>query len=500
VRQTGGSPGIPDQRDRLHRFLDDGFKPAFIFCLLLALIPIWFFSYLPMVDLPLYADMARIFRDYPGPNGQWAGLIEVRWASPYMLTIALTGMLAKIFSVSVALKIVITLAVWGLPLSMWVLLRELNRERWWALAGFILAFGFPFFWGLIHYMLGLPLGVLFWATAFAASRTNAWKWFLATLALALLLLFTHLMLFAYFLGSMCVLSAWTGSPHPGSRKIALLCAVLVCAVPLMASGSQGLDTLWPPPMEMVRRLASVPGNMTSDAGLNRMPDFMLGALLLAGLIWSERANLEFRFAHFVPLGLVLVLVVFTPVRFGIHTLISERSAGLLVLAGLLLIGDLHGKPKRILRATLLLLVLAWIGIQVQRFHTFDTQAVKFDALLAKLESGKRAVTLVHIDAENQDETLPVQHFAGWYAAIKSGWSERSNLSLPHFPLHYWQVPQGEERWQLDDPVRSFSWNRYPDLKYLIVYSKLEAEARDWAGSRGKLIAHEGPWFCFERLP
>jgi len=490
-------------RAYLPRFLDDGFTSAFIFCSILALIPIWSFSYVPMVDLPLYADMARIFRDYPGPHSEWSALIEVRWASPYMLTIALSGWLAKIMPLLVALKLLISMAVLALPLSIFILLRELNRERWWALAGFLLAFGFPFFWGLLHYMFALPIGFLFWAAALAAARTSSWRWWSLSVLLGLGLLFTHLMLFAYFLASMLVLCAWQGPHHPGARKVALLCAAFLCAVPLMASGTQGLDTLWPEPTDIFRRLASIPGNMTGDAGLQRFPDFLAGALLLAGLVWSERSNAEFRLAYWSPFVLALILILFTPVRFGIHTLISERSAGLLIGAGLLVIGDIHHAPsRRIFRALLLLMVVAWIPLQAQRFSEFDTQARFFDALVSKLEPGKRAVSIVAIDAENQEETLPVQHFACWYAAQTGGWAERSNLSLPHFPLHYWQVPKGDERWQLEDPVKTFNWNRYPDLTYVLIYAYSEKDAGAIAeqGGQSKLAAHEGRWYAYQRAP
>ena len=180
---------------------------------------------------------------------------------------------------------------------------------------------------------------------------------------------------------------------------------------------------------------------------------------------------------------------------------SERSVILLFPAALLCVGEIDNPIlSRLLRATALIAALAVFPIQCLRFSEFNAQAQSFQRMTAKLEPGQHAISLVSIDVENAERTQPLQHFSSWYTAEKNGWAERTTLALPHFPIHYKQVSPTEERWQIEDALKTFSWQRYPKLNYLFTYSDSAEQSNAWAaqGGAGELVAEDGKWRTYRR--
>src|SRR5690348_907927 len=129
----------------------------------LSLAIIWNPTYLPMTDLPQHAEQLFIVLNQKNPSFAFRNLYSVNWLTPYGLGLAIAAATARVIGILPALKLVITMGVLGLPLSMLILARAAGSDSWWSLFGFPTAFGFSFYWGFIDYIFAVPLAILFFA-------------------------------------------------------------------------------------------------------------------------------------------------------------------------------------------------------------------------------------------------------------------------------------------------------------------------------------------------
>jgi hypothetical protein len=68
----------------------------------------------------------------------------------------------------------------------------------------------------------------------------------------------------------------------------------------------------------------------------------------------------------------------------------------------------------------MLLVVVWVGLNTARFAGFAHETRAFDAVLERMEPGKRAAALV-VDNRSRYFANPVYlHFVSWYQAVKGG--------------------------------------------------------------------------------
>jgi len=175
---------------------------AFAACSLAALGVLWIPKYLPLADLPQHAAQIAIWKHIDDPAFGFGDVYQLQYFTASVLGYGLARAFVEVCSVLAAMKLVLTLAVLGLPWSLWRLLDVTGGDRWWALSGFPLAFGFSFLWGFFNYIVALPLGILYLAFvieyALAPSRRRA----VVLAGFTTLLLGAHLIVFA-----LCGLSA-----------------------------------------------------------------------------------------------------------------------------------------------------------------------------------------------------------------------------------------------------------------------------------------------------
>jgi hypothetical protein len=163
------------------------------------LYPVWGVHYPPLLDYPNHLASSYVISHLHDPAHNFAGEYSAEWGlKPYITTDFLMGFLGRIFPPLVGGKIVLTLAVLGLPLAAWFFLRQVNPGEdaiafWFLLAGHNIFFRY----GFIGFDCSLALLFLFLALWLRyLKQPSAARWIWACLALTATY-FTHIMGFFF---------------------------------------------------------------------------------------------------------------------------------------------------------------------------------------------------------------------------------------------------------------------------------------------------------------
>jgi hypothetical protein len=152
-------------------------------CTVLALLvaaPWWRTRLLPMQDYPGFLGFVRTFQDLGNPSSPFFHTYKTAWPfSPLALPLFLTSALARLSSIEIAGKILLTLYALGLPVSAAFLLKSVGQSRWNVVWMFPLVFSkwvssgfFAFFTGVPLMLLALALTVRFLKAP--SARRGAW--------------------------------------------------------------------------------------------------------------------------------------------------------------------------------------------------------------------------------------------------------------------------------------------------------------------------------------
>ena len=93
---------------------NESWSAFWVFCLFLVL-PIWLVDYPPMVDLPGHASQIQLMHNLKADDFIYSNLFRRYYLTPYWGGYVPIYLLSHIFGVLVALKIIISLALMGIP-------------------------------------------------------------------------------------------------------------------------------------------------------------------------------------------------------------------------------------------------------------------------------------------------------------------------------------------------------------------------------------------------
>ncbi|HEX4459132.1 MAG TPA: hypothetical protein VIA18_14240 [Polyangia bacterium] len=125
---------------------------------MVSLVPIWSVGYHPLPDLANHMAAASVWTHLHDPKWDFERYYELNLGlNPYWGYYAPMRVLAPIFGVNIANRLVLSLYVTLLPFgTLWLALR-LDRSRWIALFAFPFIWTFCFTFGFIHTSIGLAL-------------------------------------------------------------------------------------------------------------------------------------------------------------------------------------------------------------------------------------------------------------------------------------------------------------------------------------------------------
>jgi hypothetical protein len=502
------SPSAAESRipnpEPLPSALQDNFWPAFALCALAALAPIWLVTYPPMQDLPQHAAQIFMWQHYDDPGFNFSERLEFQWFIPYLLGYTLWRVLAFFLPLVVAGKVLVSAAVLAFPLA-WVYWFKAvgQRERWWALLGFPLAYSFSFYSGFLSFLLALPLGLLGLASAWRYARENSPRAGLRFVLAGLLVFIAHALVFAW-LGAIAAALILT---QAGGWRKALRRAwpLAILGIPVVIYGVKALleagagqlagTVHWRFSLERILYLHEQLLGAVSKTGAAA---WLLAAVVLGCMTLRPRRAP----APWIPAIVTAALAFFGPLSVSSSYLICYRYAVLLPPV-LLAAFESGGTPARLRAARLLIgaLALAWLSLLCVRFARFEREATGFRVVLAKAEPRKKLLPLIFDPTSASLAGLPYLHFGAWYEAEKGGEAGFSFLQIGLLLLRYrpGQTRAADEALAWD--ANRFSWARYGGCDYYLVRAPrdLGPQLFDDADARIVLEAHAGDWWLYRAV-
>jgi hypothetical protein len=135
-----------------------GFTIAFVALLAFHFLLIWNLRLYPFVDLSDHLASATIIRDYGQATNRFAEYFSINsfWLRPNVFHLLFCS--STIFpSVEWANKVYYCLYVILLPISILLLVKKFNGDKWHALLAFTLLYNYNVSWGFVGYTMSIPL-------------------------------------------------------------------------------------------------------------------------------------------------------------------------------------------------------------------------------------------------------------------------------------------------------------------------------------------------------
>ncbi len=456
-----------------------------------------------MVDLPLHAAQVASIKHFNDPAFGFSQQFKLNLFTPYLTGIYAALLLSYPFGVFYAIKIMVTLALLGIPVSLYLLLKETDGDPWLSLIGFPLGFSMSFFWGFLSYQVAVPIGIFMVALAWRHSEQPNIKTALALLICCFFLFFSHGMVlmvcgpisFLVLFFSYPLKTAWK-RVFPIMLPLPLILAWLHFTQSrefrfheATAWGYQGFHRL----KELLSSLIS----LTFDRPAEKATMLLIAAILIGA------GGLRLRKKTVLPLLLAVLFFCFSPYAlFGIYY--TYQRLGVFVAVTLLLCfaPTRSGWRRNISHFLIVAVAVGWMSFLLQRFRAFNLEARDFDRVVKVLKPNMRLLTLMFYKGEQHaGETFT--HFGGWYQAEKGGvlgfsfalyYNSAVRYQEGKEPVNYYVAHQ-----LLWDP-KSWNYEQHGNFDYFLVRSLTDRTGEMKKSSKGKLrlTNHYGTWWLYER--
>lgn len=456
----------------------------------LAAVPLWVTSVPPIQDLPQHLAAIRVIHDHADPSLGFAEYFTVELGrTQYLAYYLAADLLAYVFPVEIANRLLLTAALIGTPYALRALLRPLGRDERYALFVLPLTWNAHLILGFLNFIAAIPLALV--ALAMACRLRLAWSTRRAV-GLGLLLLvafFTHVVPFAFAaLGATAVMTG--DSARDTLRRWATLVpaalAMVVWALatpagrstvgaalgsPVAAGHSGSQYAPWMQSLEEVPKwLTDVLTGTTDDRllvvwGLIVLATLALGAARPTQGPGGVQGSMTWRVGLLVPLAALAYFV--TPVS---HDWIWPINARFPLIALVLLPVVLPLVPRGwgTVVATTVAVVAVLSFVQVIRaFDGFEAEVGRLDEAIDAIPPGKRVAGLVFDQGSHEVKFSPFLHAVAWYQARRGGAVMFTFADFPQSPIRFrpdHRPPPVPPRWEWMpervDPARDLGWYDY----------------------------------------
>ena len=479
----------------------------------LSLLPIWIGRYLPLLDYPNHLAMVFIWRRLHDPAWGFEPFYATRfvpspnWA-PYVIEYAL----GALFSDEAAQKLLLSLAVLGLPAAFAWLAHRWGRDPRLCVFAFPLAWNVNLAHGFLSYVAGLP--VLFAALAALDRNTTRPSWRSGAVAalLGVACYGFHLLTWGLFLaiGAPSAIAR----PRPWSLRRALVSAaptVPALGVALVAfAWGRTLTTHW--------RLGGAVGGIYNDlfGNLTMIPSWLIdlfpghadewaaGALALAlvGLLAFRRRppapNPTLSPAWQVEMAFALTLLLYLSLPRSLTSpfywyAVNRRLAVVVMLFLVLLVpGKLETRAGKAWLALATAAGAFYLGVLALEVHRFNVRMRDFDRVMQSVPPRKQVQLLMF---KNRDPAFNVAVFNQWssWVQLRQGGYQPFNLDQGFPIVATKQLPAPP--W--DEPNRFTLAEHGTGWDYFLVYGR---DGDPFAVQPGgvRLLRRVGEWALFGR--
>ena len=448
----------------------------------------WIAPHTPLTDLPQHAGQIALLSDLLLGQSKWNGVFSINWLTPYLSTYALSTMLSQLMTITIAFKLLLSIGYLAFVL-MCVKLRKhfkVDERLDWL---FILPFlGFAFKFGFLSFVLSAPIGLWFILEAdkYAENTTRASA--VKVTAIGLLLLISHglMFLFAFSVGFTLLFLRTLKIKYFIVKitpyVILLLAFIAIFLVNLQLNKRLGLaeysieaSQVGLKTLELIRIpqafFYTLAGSKISVFPLIHIPATLV--LLVAPWLLGLRINLRNipACAFFIMTTTVFALV--PGYIFGTYFVYQRFSIFIIPSYALLFTKQISCSPvgksnsSLIQNMTLALLMMAcWSVLAFNSLAalSFKKEAADIDQLIASLEPGQKALSLIIDSVSKADNnSIAYRHYPLWYQAEKNGLVYHNFAIYAPMPVRFkpGHMHLGYER---ADPT-SFDWLKHKGSRY-----------------------------------
>lgn len=475
-----------------------------LIALILSIVPLWLVHYLPMVDLPGHAALMTALERLTAGDPAFTEQFRANWVTPYLLGYGLFFALSLILPIALAAKVIVSVAIFLTPLLTGIFLREIGADQRWKWFAIPAAYTLAFYWGFLSFVVAMPVGLWLMIETLRFDREPDLRRGLLVAAIALLALFSHIIVMG--LACMCALVYIAGGRWSDPRGMLMRFVPYTSPLPLIA--------VW-----FVFTLKTVEGVQDSPIAYGRLIDriYYLVAqpagfeqpTLLAAVVWlaivvlpmvcgSRWSRNPARWLPFVAVMAAFFVVPSLAFRSGF---LYERLGAFFMITWLMAWDPPDpDKPRKKLDALAIVAVGVWILANTWRFSVFATETKDFRAVLDVMEPGRRTASLVVNIAPDMFMTPVYLHFASWYQAEKKGIVD---FNFADFQMVVQRPDISEPRidetlaWRPD----LFDWERNGGSNYYYFLIKADFDVgtyvfRDRLDETVELAAHSGGWWLY----
>ena len=476
----------------------------FVAAVALSLVPLWFGTYLPMVDLPGHAAVVATLQQLSAGNVGFGAVFETDWFTPYLLAYVLTYAISSVLPVTVTMQLVVSLSVAAVPLLTAALLRVAGadtRWRWLAIPG---GYSFAFYWGFLPYLVAVPVALLLLIRTVQFERRTGLANALIVAGLALLLFFSHVIVMG--IACLCALVYLAAGHYGNPRRLFVLCLPYTAPLPLIGAwliprlanevGAADAPVVYGSFGQRLELLFAGPAGFEYLSWLALIITAVMAALpALAGSKLSRSP------ARWLPFGVVLLLFLATP-SFAVQSGFLYERLGVFLLPLWLLMWDAQPSPRRRYGWIAMPIVILWIVSNTARFASFARETEHFDAVVAAMEPGKRVAAMIADPGTPLFATPVYLHFASWYQTQKLGIVD---FNFADFRLVVRRKHASEPRIGEDLAwyPRRFDWSVHggDSYDYFLVKANADVAPEIFKSRLGsvKLVTSSGWWWLYANV-
>jgi len=421
---------------------------------------IWFFPYLPMVDLPGHIFGANVLAHHGDANSTYDQFFTAKlpW-NPYSSYFWFAVALDPILGILNATRLYLSLALILMILAYGAWLREAApQSQVQMLPATFLLFGLFFYIGLVNYLFSVPFMFFSFALHLRLTKTKDPSWMIdAGLALALLLTyFSHVVTFAI---TALVIGVQQLTVSRWRRSIRVLLSMAPSFLVMMIWLRTGLydsvsdvSVAWDPLLERLQYFL-LPFNLWIDT-LERVwtyeprtviPWVLFVVIVLIAGRQTSRGGLAAR-------AWVAALLVLSTLFFP-STL--SNSSGALRLSypaafALLALVPTAWNEHQWLRRTVFALCIVHPLLLMPKLSAFQTEMAALKGAIEATPRGQVVQMVVTNMHSANFHTYPFLHADAWYAYSRGGTSPYLFSRIPHFPVHNTRVfvPNSPGEWNM----------------------------------------------------
>jgi hypothetical protein len=411
--------------------------------------PAWIVKHPPLQDLPIHLATIRTIKSFHDPAfGFDQNFALTLGRTQYVLYYVIGAALAYVVGVTGANVLLVSFYLAGAVLTLRSLLKALGRDERLCLLVLPLLVNTMFIYGLLPFLVGIPLMLWALATAVRHYQDPRLKSGVLLCVLALALFFSHVFPFGVFGIGAAALFPW--------RKPAQWWRSAAPALPAAL-----LLLLWTAGTEAGRLSFGAAANNSNDphkpmdAAILDLPNWFanvlrdnsdeLGIVALAlvvvtafGLSFGDRDRTP-RFARaYVVLPLSCIVLYFLlPEGHGYIWLISQRFPILFAMTAIPLVRFPAGRRGLFVSACALVVGLGAIANTCRHFIQFERDEVgDIDGAIDSMAEGRKVCALIFDKASGVMNNQPFLHFGSYYQTKKSGVVMFTFAGYAHWPVDF----------------------------------------------------------------